>query len=46
MCFQVNGHGFILNTPAPCYVYNALAAIACGRLLKISDRDIKKLLRS
>ena len=44
MCFQVNGHGFILNTPAPYYVYNALAAIACGRLFKISDRDIKKAL--
>ena len=44
MCFQVNGHGFILNTPAPYYVYNALAAIACGRLLKISDQDIKKAL--
>ncbi len=44
MCFHVSGHGFILNTPAPCYVYNALAAIACGRLLKVSDRDSKKAL--
>ncbi len=44
MCFHVNGHGFILNTPAPYYVYNALAAIACGRLLGVSDRDSKKAL--
>ncbi len=44
ICFHVDGHGFILNTPAPYYVYNALAAIACGRLLKISDRESKKAL--
>ncbi len=44
ICFQLNGHGFILNTPALYYVYNALAAIACGRLLGISDRDSKKAL--
>ena len=44
ICFHVNGHGFILNTPAPCYVYNALAAILCGRLFGIRDRDSKKAL--
>ena len=43
-CFHVNGHGFILNTPAPYYVYNALAAIACGRLFGVSDRESKKAL--
>ncbi|HBO97137.1 MAG TPA: UDP-N-acetylmuramoyl-tripeptide--D-alanyl-D-alanine ligase [Candidatus Omnitrophica bacterium] len=43
-CFHVDGHGFILNTPAPDYVYNALAAIACGRLFGVSDREIKKAL--
>lgn len=42
ICFHLNGQGFILDTPAPYYVYNALAAIACGRLLGVSYRDIKK----
>lgn len=44
ICFHLNGHGFILNTPAPYYVYNALAAIACGRLFKISFPQIKRKL--
>ena len=44
ICFHVDGHGFILNTPAPYYVYNALAAILCGRLFGISDRESKKAL--
>lgn len=44
ICFHVDGHGFILNTPAPHYVYNALAAILCGRLFGVSDRKIKKAL--
>lgn len=44
ICFHVDGHRFILNTSAPYYVYNALAAILCGRLFRISDRDSKKAL--
>lgn len=44
ICFHVDGHGFILNTPASCYVYNALAAILCGRLFGVSDRESKKAL--
>lgn len=44
MCFHVHHHRFILDTPAEHGVYNALAAIACGRLLKISYSDIQSAL--
>ena len=44
ICFHVRGERFILNTPAEHYVYNALAAIACGRLLKVGYGDIRRAL--
>ncbi len=41
--FQLNGrHSFSLNTPAAHNIYNALAAVACGRHFKISYAQIKK----
>ena len=44
--FRVNRHIiFILKTPAKHNVYNALAAISCGRLFKIKYEEIKKALK-
>ncbi len=42
--FCCAGHSFTLNTPVLENVYNALAAIACGRMLKVNYRDIQKAL--
>ncbi len=44
MCFHVQRHRFILDTPAGHGAYNALAAIACARLLRISYPDIQNAL--
>lgn len=40
VCFQVNGRHFELNTPVLDYAYNALAAIACARLFKVTFDDM------
>jgi UDP-N-acetylmuramoyl-tripeptide--D-alanyl-D-alanine ligase len=45
LSFAVNRKSkFILNTPASHNIYNALAAIACARILGVKDSAIKKTL--
>lgn len=46
LMFHVNQHIFMLNSPAEHNVYNALAALACGRLLNVPFDSIKKALKS
>lgn len=45
LSFKVGAKTFTLATPAEHQIYNALAAIACGRLLKIRYDDIASALR-
>ena len=40
--FSVDGKRFQLKTPAKHNIYNALAAIVCGRLFKVNFSDIQK----
>ena len=44
MCFQMGRRKFVLNTPVEQYVYNALAAISCARVLRINDGQIQSIL--
>jgi UDP-N-acetylmuramoyl-tripeptide--D-alanyl-D-alanine ligase len=43
--FMVNGHRFMLKTPAVHNIYNALSAISCGAVFKIHYNDIVIALR-
>lgn len=42
--FKLNSTQFSLKSPARHNVYNALVAIACGKIFKVKDEDIKKAL--
>ena len=45
--FKVNGkHKFVLHTPGRHNIYNALAAIACGRIFGLSYAEISHSLRN
>lgn len=44
--FEVNGSKFGLNVPGKYNVFNALAAIAVGRVMKVPDSEIKNALGS
>ncbi len=44
--FKVRGQRILLKTPAQHNVHNALAAIICGEMFKVSFRNIQKALKN
>lgn len=44
--FRIDGQKFELNTPVEANVYNALAAISCGRVFRVGYQTIRRQLKT